>query len=122
MYKYQVSRVLEVFDGSSFEGIINLGMGVYLKKKIILIDIHPPSLNIESEKDYAIRARDKLYYYLRKPPVYLEVEEYHDDNVWGKVYTDEFEDSINWIMFLKGYVWEKKDNKKYNTLVLNSLF
>jgi hypothetical protein len=122
MYKYQISRVLEVFDGSSFEGIINLGMGVYLKKKIILSGIHSPSLNIESEKDYAIRARDKLHYYIRKVPVYIEVEEYHDDNVWGKLYTDEFEDSINWIMFLKGYVWEKGDNKKYNTLVLNSLF
>jgi endonuclease YncB( thermonuclease family) len=122
MYKYQISRVLEVFDGSSFDGIINLGMGVYLKKKIILTDIHSPSLNIESEKDYAIRARDKLHYFIRKSPLYLEVEEYHDDNVWGKVYTDEFEDSINWIMFLKGYVWEKEDNKKYNTLVLNSLF
>lgn len=122
MYKYQISRVLEVFDGSSFDGIINLGMGVYLKKKIILTDIHSPSLNIESEKDYAIRARDKLHYFIRKSPLYLEVEEYHDDNVWGKVYTNEFEDSINWIMFLKGYVWEKGDNKKYNTLVLNSLF
>jgi endonuclease YncB( thermonuclease family) len=122
MYKYQISRVLEVFDGSSFEGIINLGMGVYLKKKIILSGIHSPSLNIESEKDYAIRAKDKLHYYIRKVPVYIEVEEYHDDNVWGKLYTDEFEDSINWIMFLKGYVWEKEDNKKYNTLVLNSLF
>lgn len=122
MYKYQISRVLEVFDGSSFEGIINLGMGVYLKKKIILTDIYSPSLNIESEKDYAIRAKDKLHYFIRKTPLYLEVEEYHDDNVWGKVYTDEFEDSINWIMFLKGYVWEKGDNKKYNTLVLNSLF
>lgn len=122
MYKYQISRVLEVFDGSSFEGIINLGMGVYLKKKIILTNIYSPSLNIESEKDYAIRAKDKLHYFIRKTPLYLEVEEYHDDNVWGKVYTDEFEDSINWIMFLKGYVWEKGDNKKYNTLVLNSLF
>jgi endonuclease YncB( thermonuclease family) len=122
MYKYQISRVIEVFNGSSFEGIINLGIGVYLKKKIILTDIHSPSLNIESEKDYAIRARDKLHYFIRKTPVYLEVEQYHDDNVWGKVYTNEFQDSINWIMFLKGYVWEKKDNKKYNTLVLNSLF
>lgn len=122
MYKYQISRVLEVFDGSSFEGIINLGMGVYLKKKIILSDIHPPSMNKESEKEYAIRAREKLHYYIRKSPIYLEVDDYHDDIVWGKIYTDEFEESINWIMFLKGYVWEKGDNKEYQTFVLNSLF
>lgn len=121
MYKYQISRVLEVFDGCSFEGIINLGMGVYLKKRIILVDIHSPSLNIEDEKEYAIRAKEKLMYYIRKPPIYLEVEEYHDDDVWGKIYTEEFEDSINWVLYLKGYVWEKSDDKIYKTFTLNSL-
>jgi len=124
MYKYQISRVLEVFDGSSFECVINLGMGVYLKKTVIMNDIHPPSPNSldEREKAYGIRARDKLKCFISRSPVYLEVEEYHDDYVYGKVYTDDFEDSLNYIMFLKGYVWGKGDkNKYYQLFVLNSL-
>jgi hypothetical protein len=121
MYKYQISRVIEVFDGCSFEGIINLGMGVYLKKKIILADIHSPSLDIESEKNYALRAKEKLNYYMRKLPIYLEVDEYYDDVVLGKVYTDEFDDSINRIMYLKGYVWEKSEEKDHKTFTLNSI-
>jgi endonuclease YncB( thermonuclease family) len=122
MYKYQISRVLEVFDGSSFEGIINLGMGVYLKKKVYLSGIHSPSPSSldEREKKYGLNAKNKLHYFIRKYPVYLEVDEYHDDYVYGKIYTDDFYDSINHIMFLKGYVWEKEDNKSYNLLVLST--
>lgn len=123
MYKYQISRVIEIYDGSSFEGILNLGMGVYLKKKIILSDIDSPSFDNEDEKKYAIRAKDKLSFYIRKCPIYIEVDEYHDETVWGKIYTDEFEDSINYIMFLKGYVWDKEnENKKRYTFTLNSVY
>jgi len=124
MYKYQISRVIEVFDGSSFECVINLGMGVYLKKTVIMTDIHPPSPNSSNEREklYGIRARDKLKIFIHKTSVYLEVEEYHDECVYGKVYTDKFEDSLNYIMRLKGYVWEKgNDDKDYQLFVLNSL-
>jgi hypothetical protein len=129
MDKYQISRVLEVFDGSTFEGIINLGMGVYLKKKIFLSGIISPSINNENEKLYWLQARNKLRYYLRdtsSKKVYIHVNEYHDDYVYGDVYTNEFEDSLNWIMFLKGYVWDNgielpEDNeRKRETYVLNT--
>lgn len=97
-------------------------MGVYLKKIIYLSGIHSPSpLSLdEREKKYGINAKNKLHYFIRKYPVYLEVDEYHDDYVYGKIYTDDFYDSINHIMFLKGYVWEKEDNKSYNLLVLST--
>lgn len=68
MGKYQISRILEVFDGSSFECVINLGMGVYLKKTVVMTDIYSPSpdsLN-DQEKLYGIRARDKLKFFTRK--------------------------------------------------------
>jgi hypothetical protein len=124
MDKYQISRVLKVFDGSSFECVINLGMGVYLKKTVVMTDIYPPSpdsLN-NQEKLYGIRARDKLKFFTRKTPIYIEIDKYHDDCVYGKVYTEDFDDSLNYIMFLKGYVWEKGDeNKDYQLFVLNSL-
>lgn len=128
MSNYQISRVLEVFDGSSFEGIIYLGMGVYLKKKIFLSGITSP-INNENEKEYWQQATDKLIYYLRHATsgcVYIHVDEYHDDYVYGVVYTNEFEDSLNWIMFLKGYVWDngillpEDNNKKRETYVLNT--
>jgi hypothetical protein len=128
MDKYQISRVLEVFDGSSFEGIIDLGMGVYLKKKIFLSGILSP-INNENEKEYWQQAKDKLTYYLRHAVsgcVYVHVDEYHDDYVYGVVYTNEFENSLNWIMFLKGYVWDdgidlpSQENKKRETYVLNT--
>jgi hypothetical protein len=123
MYKYEISRVIAIFDGSSFECVINLGMGVYLKKNIMMSDIHSPSPNSldENEKQYGLRAKEKLNYYIRKPPIYLEVDKYYDNIVWGKVYTDEFDDSINWIMYLKGYVWERTDEHEHKTFTLNSL-
>jgi len=129
MNKYQISRVLEVFDGSTFEGIIDLGMGVYLKKKIFLSGIVSPSINNDNEKLYWKQAKDKLQYYLRyatNRKVCIQVDEYHNDYVYGFVYTDEFEDSINWIMFLYGYVWDNgivlpEDNeRKRETYVLNT--
>ena len=128
MDKYQISRVLEVFDGSSFEGIIDLGMGVYLKKKIFLSGILSP-INNENEKEYWKQAKDKLNYYLRHATsgnVYIHVDEYCDDYVYGIVYTNEFENSINWIMFLYGYVWDNgielpEDNeRKRETYVLST--
>lgn len=128
MDKYQISRVLEVYDGSSFEGIIDLGMGVYLKKKIFLSGILSP-INNENEKEYWQQAKYKLTYYLRHSTsgcVYIHVDEYHDDYVYGVVYTNEFEESLNWIMFLKGYVWDNgielpaQENKKRETYVLNT--
>lgn len=128
MEKYQISRVLEVFDGSSFEGIIDLGMGVYLKKKIFLSGIISP-INNENEKEYWQQAKYKLKYYLRHATsgcVYVHVDEYHDDFVYGVIYTNEFDDSLNWIMFLKGYVWDNgielpvEDNRKRETYVLNT--
>lgn len=128
MDKYQISRVLEVFDGSSFEGIIDLGMGVYLKKKIFLSGILSP-INNENEEEYWEQAKHKLTYYLRHATggcVYIHVDEYHDDYVYGIIYTNEFDDSINWTMFLKGYVWDngidlpKQENKKRETYVLNT--
>lgn len=109
MYEYQISRVLDVFDGYSFEGIIDLGMGVYLKKVIYLSGICSPSINNEEQKDYGIQARNKLKYYLRnatKGEVTICVDDYHDDTVYGIVYNKDFDDSVNWIMFLKGYVWD----------------
>lgn len=129
MNKYQISRVLEVFDGSTFEAIIDLGMGVYLKKKIFLSGITSPSINNDNEKLYWKQAKDNLQYYLRNVvnrKVYIQVNDYHDDYVYGFVYTDEFEDSLNWIMFLKGYVWDNgivlpEDNeRKKETYVLNT--
>lgn len=128
MDRYQISRVLEVFDGSSFEGIIDLGMGVYLKKKIFLTGILSP-INNETEKEYWQQAKDKLTYYLRHSTsgcVCIHIDEYHDDYVYGVVYTNEFDDSLNWTMFLKGYVWDdginfpKQENKKRKTYVLNT--
>ena len=128
MDKYQISRVLEVFDGSSFEGIIDLGMGVYLKKRIFLSGILSP-INSEDQKEYWKQAKDKLTYYLRHATsgcVYIHVDEYHDDYVYGVVYTNEFEESLNWIMFLKGYAWDNgielpaQENKKRETYVLNT--
>jgi len=129
MDKYQISRVLEVFDGSSFEGIINLGMGIYLKKTIFLSGIISPSIDNENEKEYWQQAKDKLHYYLRYATgrkVYIQIDEYHDDYVYGFVYTDEFEDSLNWIMFLYGYVWDngidlpRDDERKRETYVLST--
>jgi hypothetical protein len=129
MEKYQISRILEVFDGSSFEGIIDLGMGVYLKKKIFLTGILSPTINKENEKEYWKQAKDKLSYYLRHATsgcVYIHVEETHDDYVYGIIYTNEFDDSLNWIMFLKGYVWDdgislpEIENKKRETYTLNT--
>jgi len=129
MGKYQISRVLEVFDGSSFEGIINLGMGIYLKKTIFLSGIISPSIDNENEKEYWQQAKDKLHYYLRYATgrkVYIQIDEYHDDYVYGFVYTDEFEDSLNWIMFLYGYVWDngidlpRDDERKRETYVLST--
>lgn len=122
MYKYQISRVLEVFDGQSFEAIVDLGMGVYLKRTIILDKIHSPSPDSQNsvEKEYGVVAKDKLSYYLRKKPIHVMVIEYDNDKIYGEVYNEEFEDSINHIMFIKGYVWSKKENDdKYETWILN---
>jgi outer membrane protein assembly factor BamB len=128
MKKYQITRVLEVFDGSSFEGIIDLGMGVYLKKTIFLSGIISP-INNENEKEYWQQAKGKLQYYLRNAVdlnVYIDIEEYRDDYVYGIVYTNESDESLNWNMFLKGYVWDNgivlptDNNKKRETYVLNT--
>jgi len=105
--KYQISRVLKVFDGSAFEAVIDLGMGVYLKKKIYLTGITSPKY--EDDNDYFLQAQTNLSHFLRnciRGKVFIEIDEYHDDNVWGTIYTDEYEDSINWIMYLRGYVWD----------------
>jgi hypothetical protein len=128
MEKYQISRVLEVFDGSSFEGIIDLGMGVYLKKKIFLNGIKSP-INNENEKEYWQQAKYKLTYYLRHATsgcVYIHVDEYHDDYVYGLVYTNELDYSLNYYMFLRGYVWDNgielpvDNNEKKEIYVLNT--
>lgn len=105
--KYQISRVLKVFDGSAFEAVIDLGMGVYLKKKIYLTGITSPKY--EEDNDYFLQAQTNLSLFLRnsvRGKVFIEIDEYHDDSVWGTIYTDEYEDSINWIMYLRGYVWD----------------
>jgi len=129
MYEYQISRVLDVYDGHSFEGIIDLGMGVYLKKVIYLSGIICPSINNEEQKNYGIQARNKLNYYLRNATegeVTITVDSYHNDTVYGVVYTKDFEDSINWIMFLKGYVWDdgiclpRKKDQPMELFVLNT--
>jgi len=39
MNKYQISRILEVFDGSTFEGIIDLGMESILRKKYFYLGL-----------------------------------------------------------------------------------
>lgn len=115
MYKYQISRVLEVFDGSSFEAVIDLGMGVYLKKVIYLSGImspDPKSTDRET-KFYAYNAMNKLRHYIKNDLVgklYIEINDYHDDYVWGDIYTDQFDHSINKQMYLMGYVWDSGIN------------
>lgn len=111
MYKYQISRVLEVFDGSSFEAVIDLGMGVYLKKVIYLsgIDSPDPKSTDRETKFYAYNATNKLRHYIKDDLVgtlYVEVIDYHDDYLWGDIYTEQFDHSINKQMYLMGYVWD----------------
>lgn len=134
MYKYQISRVLEVFDGVSFQGIIDLGMGVYLKKKIILSGLISPSVDKDSDEyEYGMQARSKLEYFLRnclREVMTVQVTEYHDECVWGSVNTEELDQKygydINYVMYMKGYVWDnglvldRDDNKKRHTYVLNT--
>jgi hypothetical protein len=120
MYRYKISYVLEVLSGSSFMAILDLGMGIYLKKHIIMTGIFSPRMNNEKERPYALRSIEKLKDFLSGPNLSIELEDYHDDKIFGKIYTDQFDDSINWIMYLKGYVWEK-ENENNNTITLNSL-
>ena len=129
MQEYQISRVIDVFDGHSFEGIINLGMGVYLKKVIYLSGVCSPSINNEEQKYYGIQARNKLKYYLRnatKGEVTISIDDYCEDIAHGVVYTKDFDDPINWIMFLKGYVWDdgirrpRQEYQKMGLFVLNT--
>ena len=133
MYKYQISRVLEVFDGMSFEGIIDLGMGVYLKKTIILSGIISPSIDKNSDDyEYGIQAKNKLQYFLRnclRELVTVQVTDYHDECIWGHVNTKELDQQygydLNYVMYMKGYVWDNglvldRDGRKMNTYVLNT--
>lgn len=121
MHKYQVSRILEVFNGHSFESVIDLGMGVYLKKNVILDKIHSPCLNSSDENEikYALSAKEKLSFYLRKKPIYLIVNEYDNETIHAEVYSEMYDQSINDLMFIGGYVWEKRDNADYKVWVLN---
>lgn len=134
MYKYQISRVLEVFDGVSFQGIIDLGMGVYLKKKIILSGLISPSMDKDSDEyEYGIQARSKLEYFLRnclREVMTVQVTEYRDECVWASVNTEELDQkygyNVNYVMYMKGYVWDnglvldRDDNKKRHTYVLTT--
>ena len=134
MYKYQISRVLEVFDGVSFQGIIDLGMGVYLKKKIILSGLISPSVDKDSDEyEYGMQAKVKLEYFLRnclREVTTVQVNEYHDECVWGSVNTEELDQKygydVNYVMYMKGYVWDnglvldRDDTKKRHTYVLNT--
>lgn len=112
MYEYNL-KLTRVIDGDTIEGMVDLGFGIHMKKKIRLLGINAPETKLqrkiknvmerEKEKQMGLMAKAKLRELLKGQKITIKTELDKTGKfgrVLGTLYTHASEEPLNVNEFL----------------------
>ena len=118
MYEYGL-KLDRIVDGDTVDGLIDLGFGISVKKRIRLLGINAPETRLQrkikdeakrmAEKELGLRAKDKLAELLHNKDIIIQTK-LDKTGKFGRVLgtlivvENESKLNINDFLLLKGYV------------------
>ena len=112
MFEYYVKQVINVVDGDTIDGVIDLGFDISFTSRVRLAGIDTPESRTKDKAEKALGLESKKYLADRikaAKNVVIRTEKINSSEKFGRIlgwlYLDGESNSINHEMIEKGYAW-----------------